>query len=204
MQFVLVFLQTRAGGVVAWLSLFNFNLFQSSGDTCVAPLPPLAQLATGLFLPLVGFGLLLWNAFLHWLLWMLLRTGRCDAPCPPAYAKKRSGIRKMFAELRLNETFWPVFNTYRRTFLAFLCSSCTSTPSRALLCFVYLVADRNWFLVLLCMCGVVLQIRRSHRRVSSSLIALALRTTVCCRATRQCRARTTPRTAVCGRSSFCF
>ncbi len=137
-QFVLIFLQTRAGGLVAWLSVFNFNVFQSSGGTCVAPLAPLANLATGLFIPIVGFGLLLWNAFLHWVMWNRFRTGMCDRCCwgtesaaapfkyelaPGEQASSSFYWKRFWFELRAKTEYWPIWNTYRRTFLAFLCSS---------------------------------------------------------------------------------
>lgn len=71
---------------LAWLGVLNFNLLQSSGAVCVVPLTPMQRLLSGIYMPLLCFGLFaaLWG--LQFGVWWL-----CTHSCRPERTQRLSG-----------------------------------------------------------------------------------------------------------------
>jgi hypothetical protein len=108
---------TQAGNLTSWLSLFNFNVFLSGGGTCIAPLTDFELLVTGLWVPLLCFGFLMVNMLLHYMLWLCTRK-------QPQCVDNRVWELEFFQELKKAPDFWRIVLTYRRTTLGFFASSC--------------------------------------------------------------------------------
>ncbi len=135
-QFVYIFTSTIAGGATAWLALFNFNVFQTTGGTCIAPFTDMQRLAAGLFVPVVSFAFLCINCVVHAILWKCYSAGWCQYfLCVPSTDDSTTGESCGYSVMRaaigcnVSGPFGGVFDTYRRTALAFLCSSYTSVVS---------------------------------------------------------------------------
>jgi hypothetical protein len=99
------------------LAIFNFNVFSAgSNPTCIAPLTDMQRLATGLFVPLFGFGFLAINCLLHSSVWVCRRG--FDG------SRNRSDSSALCFVLAHHQSIPALIRTYRRTALAYLCSSC--------------------------------------------------------------------------------
>ncbi len=177
-----LFLLTQSSTLSAWLAVFNFNIAAALGKTCVAPLTDMQRLASGLYVPVIGFCLLCANIVIHYGLWLVLRAGYCQMQCctepraaaaaeaeagivnGPATERRNTMIAQRKAEAaaavvasggtaaptaqqpevmdeglctpnpvgvmcqswRLQKEFTPIFDSYRRTALAFVATSCTT------------------------------------------------------------------------------
>jgi len=64
-------------GWLAWLTIFDFNIFDSSGNVCVAPLDPLAKLSIGIIVPAICIVQLMLT-FLIRLAYWYYKHGRFD------------------------------------------------------------------------------------------------------------------------------
>ncbi len=126
-QFVFIFLGNQAGNLTSWLALFNFNIFLSGGGTCIAPLTDFELLVTGLWVPLLGFGFLMLNMLLHYLVWLCAhKRPRCVANAVWEWG--------CMQDLHNAEAFGRIVLTYRRTALGFIASSCMMALLWALRC----------------------------------------------------------------------
>jgi len=62
---------------LAWLTIFDFNIFVSSGNVCVAPLEPLAKLSIGIIVPAICIVQLLLTFLINLAYWYC-KHGRFD------------------------------------------------------------------------------------------------------------------------------
>lgn len=124
MQFIFLFLVLRAGNLATWLGLFNFNFFNASSSSCVAPLTDMQRLSTGIVAPLVSYGFLILNFVIHYCVWFgYHRAGQCRySMC--TRKERRKFVEEIFS-LPVSEypQFAPIYHQYQRTTLAFLCTS---------------------------------------------------------------------------------
>lgn len=150
-QFVFLFLATQASNLTAWLSLFNFNILTSVSTTCVAPLTDMQSLASGIYVPMFGFALLGVNIGIHYIVWRFMRKGYCAWKlCVDQKYESRNPIsnmiREQFVALRNTDSFYTVWNMYRRTALGFLANSYTSVSQSVFTFFSCIPVDGDRFI----------------------------------------------------------
>lgn len=92
-------------------------------------------LVAGLFVPVIGFGFLFLNLTIMYVLWHCVRAGCCRGCCLCPEPSSRGGeggkkreepseLKELFTfQFHRHETFWPIFLSYRRTLLGYLCAS---------------------------------------------------------------------------------
>jgi hypothetical protein len=87
------------------------------------------SLASGIYVPIFGFALLGVNIGIHYVVWRFMRRGHCAWKlCTDQKYESRNPIsnlvREQFVTLRATDSFYTVWNMYRRTALGFLANSC--------------------------------------------------------------------------------
>jgi len=80
---------------LSWLSVFDFNIFQSAGDVCVAPFSPLAKFSLGVVVPILCVLLLLVTYGIHYLIWRH-KHGKIDDGVPFAKNKYMRTLCALF------------------------------------------------------------------------------------------------------------
>jgi hypothetical protein len=77
LQFCFLFMGTEASAFIAWLSIFDFNVFQAGGSRCIAPLDSMQRLLSGVYLPLAAFAVHFVNWLLNFLFYRVRLYGHC-------------------------------------------------------------------------------------------------------------------------------
>ncbi len=89
-QLVVVFFGSNVP-FVSFLKFFDFNVFRSNtAPTCIAPFSPLTLMLTGVWVPLLCLGLLLFTLALHYGAWHIVHNNDC-ACCGACCAPKDGG-----------------------------------------------------------------------------------------------------------------
>lgn len=128
-QFVFLFLLTQSSTLSAYLAIFNLNIAQAIGSTCVAPLTDMQRLTTGILVPCLGFALLCGNVIIHYGVWRLLKAGFCRSEC---CWYNEHPIGAIMMEWEKLDSFATILDSYRRTALAFLATSYPSVTQSVL------------------------------------------------------------------------